>query len=373
MPWVALDLGSSNSVAAVLRDETPEVVPLRGQARCIPSVVAVDERGRFLVGRDARAQLLARPQDTIFAMKMILGRRPSAAFQHFLDNAPFRVKLGSAGAVAILGGQALPVLDAAAMVLKEVRGQAQDNLGWEIHDVTLPVPDYFTEEQRAALEEAARRAGARRATTVDESEALVPLVERTTPGARRVFLFGLGGGVLGATLLERFSSRLEVAATNGEDLGGADFDRRLAAHLHERFLEQSGLASYSDPVGRQRILEAAEAAKVRLDEVEEVPVQVPFLTFGADSAPVGLDVVLTRSEMARQTRDLLERCAAVAGSVLRASRVEPDDVDAVFVYGRQARSPLVLDALEAAFGRRPQRLPEAAAARGAVLLAEGAA
>ena len=144
----------------------------------------------------------------------------------------------------------------------------------------------------------------------------------------------------------------------------------MAAHLHEVFLRQSGLQTYGDPIGRQRLLEAAEAAKIRLDDEEETRVQVPFLTAGADAMPLGLDTTLSRAQLDRLTRELVERCAAVAGSVLRASRLEPEEMDAVFVYGRQARAPAVVEAITRVFGQTPRRLPEAAAARGAVLLVQ---
>lgn len=369
----ALDLGTTNAVAAALDQGRPRVVPLRGGGRAIPAAVALDGRGRWLVGRDARAQLLSRPRETVVGMKTFLGRSVrSTAFRRLAGAASFRIVEGPDGPCADLGDARLSLVDAAGLVLGDLRGQAQDTLGREILHAVVPVPDYFTEDQRGALCEAGRRSGLSEVRVVEESECLTRLVEAAGRGRelRNVFLYGLGGGVFDATLLERTSGgRYEVVASTGEDLGGALFDLRIAQHLHGVLLATHGLSAYDDPVGLQRILEAAEAAKVRLDVEDVAPVHVPFLAAGEGGTPLDLACELGRADLVRLTGDLVRRTFAVCGSVLRAGRVAPEDLDAVFLYGRPVHAREIHAAATRFFGRTPVRLPEDAVALGAAVLA----
>ncbi len=377
MRGVALDLGTTNAVAATLDGAKPRSVPLRGGAVTLPAAVAVDARGRWLVGRDARAQLVSRPADTVVGMKGLLGRDlKSTGVRQFTDGLAYKVLASDDGLCAEVGGARVSMVDAAAMVLRDLKGQAQDNLGAEITEAILPVPDYYTAAQREALTEAARRAGLKDVQTADESDCLTRLVDAAGRGRalKTVFLYGLGGGIFDATVLERNrKGHYEVVASTGEDLGGGLFDRRIAGHLHEAFLRQHQMGSFSDPVGCQRILEAAEAAKVRLDVEDVAPVQVPFLTLGDGGAPLDLAVSLDRRTLVRLTGDLVRHTLAVARSVLRAARVEPEEIDAVLLYGRPVRAREIQAATARFFGKTPMRLPDDASALGAALLAgEGA-
>lgn len=374
MKGVALDLGTTNAVAAMVEDGMPRAVPLRGKAQTLPSVVAVDERGRWLVGRDARAQLYARPADTIVGMKALVGRSmESTGFQQLLDGLDYKVVRGPDGPAAQVGGAKVSLVDAAAMVLRDLKGQAQDNIGRQITKALIPVPDYFTDAQREAIIEAGKRSGLETVDVADESECLTRLVQAAgrEREMRQVFLYGLGGGVFDATVLERTpSGTYEVVASTGEDLGGSQFDRRIASHLHDAFVRQHALGTFSDPVGRQRILEAAEAAKIRLDDTDTSPVHVPFLAADpGEGTPLDLELTLDRAALIRLTGDLVKRTLAVARSVLRAARVEPEEIDAVLLYGRPVRAREIHAATSRFFDQSPVRLPDDAPALGASLLA----
>ncbi len=374
MTAIALDLGSSNTVAAVLNAGRPSLVPLKGGARAIPSAVALDERGRWLVGRDAKAQLLSRPAQTVVGMKSLMGRdAESTAFKLEVGQLGYRVGDGSDGPAAVLGDRNVSLLDAAGMVLNEVRAQAQDSLGRPIDKAVLPVPEYFTEEQRAAFAEAAHRGGIRKAWIVDETDALVSLLGSRRGGAREektVFLYGLGGGFFDAAVLDRAEKGgYEIVAASGEDLGGIKLDRRLAGHLRDVFAREHGLGAYSDPIGLQRLLKAAEAAKIRLDDDDVAPVSLPFLGVGNGGTPLDLACELRREDLVRLTGDLVRQTIAVCRSVLRTARLEPSEVDAVYLYGRSTRAREVLAATSRFFGRVPARLPYDASALGASIMA----
>lgn len=367
---VALDLGTSNVVLAALHNGRPKVLTLRNRATSMPAAVAVDERGRWVVGREAKSQLLSRPKDTVMGMKTLMGRPTrSTGFRNAAAAMPFTIAETDGVACAQVGGVSLPLVDAAAAVIREARGQAQDNLGQEISRAIVPVPDYFTDAQRDAFRSATQRAGIPTVRIVDQSEALTSLVEKNNLAehAKIVFLFGLGGGVFDATLLERLGGEYEVMATTGEDLGGVHIDREIARHLHSRFLRAQGMQTFSDPVGLQRILEAAEAVKIRMDTEDDALVSIPFLC-ESKGEPVALDDTLDRRDLERASEVLLQRCIAVCSSVMRVAGVSAEQIDAVFLHGRPCASREIQLTTARFFQQSPVVLPEGEVALGAAMM-----
>ena len=376
MSVVALDLGTSNAVAAVLDGGRPTVVPLLGGALGIPSVVAIDERGRWLVGRDAKAQLLSKPDQTIVAMKTFLGRdADSAAFRVEADELGYGLGPGPNGPMATICGEEISLIEASGLLLRELRGQAQDSLGKVLDGAVLPVPAYFTDEQRQAFADAAYLAGLEKVSVVDETKALSSLLSarRSTPSReeeKTVFLYGLGGGVFDAALLEREErGGLEIVATSGEDLGGSRLDRRIAKHLKTAFWQRYGEEAAITDIGRQRLLEAAEAAKIHLDDEDEAFVSLPCLSNGSDGGPLDLESSLAREDLIRLTGDLILQTVEISRSVLRAAGLDASEIDGVYLYGRAAKSREVQAAIARTFGKPAVRLPDDATALGAAVMA----
>ncbi|MDF1563364.1 MAG: Hsp70 family protein [Deltaproteobacteria bacterium] len=371
---VALDLGTTNTSAAVVWKERSRLVPVRNRATSIPTAVAVDPQGRWLVGREARAQLISRPADTVVGLKTFLGRdHTSTAFRQAQQAVPYEILDAGGKVSARVGGSVVGLVEIAAMVLHETKDQVQNTLGQKLDAAIMPVPDYFTQSQRDAFALSARTAGFKDTRVVDESAAVTALVECAGRGrdTRLVFLYGLGGGAFTATVLERTSGgHYEIVASTGEDLGGQLFDREIARHLYHRFLQSRGIPALEDPVGLQRILDAAEGAKLALDAAEQTAVSVPYLLADANGQPIDLVDQLGRPELIDLSGDLVRRTLKISESALRAAGVVRSQIDAVYLYGRPCGAQEVAAATFRFFEQTPIRLPVGAPALGAAILAK---
>ncbi len=349
---VALDLGTSNTSAAVVWRDRARLVPVRNRATSIPTVVAVDPQGRWIVGREARAQLLSRPTDTVVGLKTFMGRdHTSTAFRQAQQAIHYEILEVGGKVSAKVGGFTVGLNEIAAMVLHETRDQVQSTLGQKLEAAVMPVPDYFTQSQRDAFSEAAAHAGMK--------------------DTRMVVLYGLGGGSFTATVLERTGSgHYETVASAGEDLGGLLFDREVARLLYGRFLQARGIVSLDDAVGLQRILDAAEGAKIALDNADVTAVSVPYLLMDQAGQPVDLSDQLVREELIEITGNLVRRTLRLAHSALRAAGIKRNQIDACYLYGRACSGREIHAATSRFFEQVPIRLPEGAPALGAAILAQ---
>jgi molecular chaperone DnaK len=372
-PIVGIDLGATNSRAAVFAGGAVHHFALEGSSTALPSVVAFDERGRILLGSRAKAQILIEPGSAIFGAKRLLGRRASSPralemAAHF----PYDVAADASGDAAIrVRGELLSPQKVAAHLLAEIRSRASEAMGQPVERAILGVPAYFNDRQRRAARVAGELAGLAVERVLSEPLAVgIAFGRGRSLPRKRLFVYDLGGGTFDASVLEATGDDFDVLATGGDSfLGGLDFDERLAQWLERRFCEEQGIALGEDPLARQRILGAAESAKIALSSQDQVRVLVPCLA-SRGSAPVDLDLTVDRARLDELIRDLVERTLGVCRAVLEARSLSPEGIDEVLAVGGQSLSPQVRRSLEGALGRpaRADLDPTGAVAAGAALL-----
>ncbi|MBI3184582.1 MAG: TIGR02266 family protein [Myxococcales bacterium] len=373
---LGIDMGTTNSRVAVFQEGRPVLVPLGKDGRTfgIPSVVALDEKGRFVVGGRAKAQLLADPVNTVFGAKRLLGRRArSRKVQELAMRFPYRIVADPEGDTGVeLRDRTYGICELCALLLKELKEAAQEVLGQQLARAVLCVPAYFNDHQRGAMLEAGRIAGLEVERILNEPSAVALAFGYGRGLARkRILVYDLGGGTFDASVLELTGDDLEVVTTGGENfLGGLDFDTRVAEQL-SLCLSQAERAKIQESlIAAQRIRDAAEQAKIALSELETTTVHLPFAAARDDGSPVDLHTELTRGTLEEVTLDLVERTVEVTEAVLEAGGLPPSALDEVLLVGGQSRAPLVRKRVEE-YLKRPIRFDvdaHAAVALGAAIL-----
>ena len=370
---VGIDLGTTNSCAAVVRNGKPYVIPSREGYNTVPSIVALNARHTIVVGHLAKAQRLSNPRDTVYGAKRLVGRPfDSKPVQQIREAFAYDVVSGEDGMAAVeLAGHRLSLEQISALVLKEVKEVAQNHLREEVNRAVITVPAYYNERQREAVRRAGALAGLHVERIVNEPTAAALAYAYGRSVRQRVLVYDLGGGTFDASVLELQDNVYEVISTGGDTfLGGVDFDNRIVSRLLELYDAQAGCAFDGDRVALSRLVDAAERAKCALSERQEFRIQLPFLAMKA-GAPVALDVTLSRGDVAALVEPLVDRTIAVCRDVLEAKGLRPPDLDEVILVGGQSRMPLVHEKVKAFFGRAPSRAvhPDEAVAIGAALLA----
>ena len=371
---IGIDLGTTNSCAAVVKDGRPYVIPSREGYNTVPSIVAVNARNSVVVGHLARAQLLVNPRATVHGAKRLIGRPfDSALVQELREKSGYEIVAGEDGQAAVrLGTRTLSLEQVSALVLREVKEVAQNHLGEEVNRAVITVPAYYNERQRQAVRHAGALAGLQVERILNEPTAAALAYAYGRHLVQRVLVYDLGGGTFDASVLELQDNVYEVVSTGGDAfLGGVDFDARITGLLLERYRQQTGQPFAGDRVALSRLADAAERAKCALSERAEFPVQLPFLAL-QDGQPVTLDLLLRRAEIAALVEPLVDRTIEVCREVLAAKGLEPRDLDEVILVGGQSRMPLVHEKVAAFLGRAPSCAvhPDEAVAVGAALLAQ---
>jgi len=370
---VGIDLGTTNSCAAVVRNGKPYVIPSREGYNTVPSIVALNARQKIVVGHLAKAQLLSNPRDTVYGAKRLVGRPfDSKPVQQIREAFAYDVVAGEDGMAAVeLAGHRLSLEQISALVLKEVKEVAQNHLGEQVNRAVITVPAYYNERQREAVRRAGVLAGLHVERIVNEPTAAALAYAYGRSVRQRVLVYDLGGGTFDASVLELQDNVYEVISTGGDTfLGGVDFDNRIVSRLLELYDAQVGCAFDGDRVALSRLVDAAERAKCALSERQEFRIQLPFLAM-KEGAPVALDVTLSRAEIVKLVEPLVDRTIAVCRDVLEAKGLRPRDLDEVILVGGQSRMPLVHEKVKTFVGRAPSRAvhPDEAVAIGAALLA----
>jgi molecular chaperone DnaK len=370
---IGIDLGTTNSCAAVVKDGRPYVIPSREGYNTVPSIVALNSRGRIVVGHLAKAQLLTNPRQTVWGAKRLVGRAfDSGVVQEIRSKFAYEIVCGPEGLAAVrLGPETLSLEQVSALVLREVKEVAQNHLGEEVNRAVITVPAYYNERQRAAVRQAGALAGLQVERILNEPTSAAVAYAFGRHVNQRVLVYDLGGGTFDASVLELNDNVFEVVSTGGDTfLGGVDFDARIVARLLASWQERTGGPFSGDRVALSRLVDAAERAKCALSERTEFPIQLPFLAL-QDGQPISLDTVLSREEIVELVEPLVDRTIQVCRDVLAAKGLEPKDVDEVLLVGGQSRMPLVHEKVAAFFGRPPSRAvhPDEAVAVGAALLA----
>ena len=352
---IGIDLGTTNSCAAVVDVTKPVVIPNREGARTTSSIVAFTGGGERLVGQIARRQSMTNPGNTVYAVKRLIGRRyASEEVKRARELVPYDiVEADNGDAYVEIQGRQYSPQEIAALVLREIKEFAEVFLGEEVTQAIITVPAYFDDSQRQATKDAGTIAGLEVLRIINEPTAasLAYGIGRDTH--ETIAVYDLGGGTFDISILEIGEGLFEVKSTAGDTfLGGEDFDQRVMEFLLKQFEADTGIDLSGDTMAMQRIKEAAEAAKCELSTSDVTEVSLPFIA--ADHAgPKHLQVRLTRSQLEELVRELVEGTLGPCKNALEAARMEPGNIDQVILVGGQTRMPLVIDTVAKFFGRDP--------------------
>jgi molecular chaperone DnaK len=372
-PMIGIDLGTTNSAAAVVKDGKPIVIPSREGYNTIPSIVALNDKGKLIVGHPAKGQLLINPRNTVYGAKRLVGRQfSSSVVTDLLGRFPYQIVEGGRGEAAVrLNDRQFSLQEISALVLTEVKEIAQAWLSAEINRAVITVPAYYNDNQRHAVREAGELAGLRVERILNEPTAAALAFGHGRKLEQRVLVYDLGGGTFDASVLELHGNVYEVVSTGGDTfLGGVDFDKVIVDHLLSTFKDKNGIDFPGDRVALQRVTDAAERAKIALSEQLEYRVKVPFVALVGEK-PYDLETVISRSELVLLTGHLVDRTLKVCEEVLSARGLKVEDISEVLLVGGQSRMPLVRERIRSFFGKEPSKAvhPDEAVALGAALLA----
>jgi molecular chaperone DnaK len=372
-PVIGIDLGTTNSCAGYVRNGKPEVLRSREGHNTVPSILALNARGKMIVGHPAKGQMLTNPRQTVYGAKRLVGRAyDSPIVQHIKDRFHYEVAPGENGEAAVkLGNRVFSLQQISALILRDVKEVAQNQLGQPVSRAVITVPAYYNDNQRQAVREAGQLAGLYVDRILNEPTAAALAYGYGRKLTQRILVYDLGGGTFDASVLELHDTVYEVISTGGDTfLGGIDFDNAIVEYLLEEFHQQTGKPFQGDRVAMQRIHDAAERAKCALSERSDMRVHVAFATM-IDDMPYDLDVTLTRKKLIELTEKLVDRTLEVCDEVLKAKNLTTADIQEVVLVGGQSRFPLVHEKITKFFGKPPTKNvhPDEAVALGAALLA----
>lgn len=354
---IGIDLGTTNSVVAVMEGGDPSVVTNSEGGRLTPSVVAYAKGGQRLVGQLARRQAVMNPKNTIYSAKRFIGRRLDEVAGE-AGSVTFDVVEGDAGQALISipeTGREVAPEEIAAVVLQKLKADAEKYLGEEVTDAVITVPAYFNDAQRQATRNAGEVAGLNVRRIINEPTAAALAYGLERKGAETILVWDLGGGTFDVTILEVGDGVFEVKATNGDThLGGDDYDRRIVDHVADGFLGSDGIDLRQDSQALQRLIEASEKAKQELSSVPQAQISLPFIT-ADQTGPKHLDVVITRAEFENLTQDLTQRCVEPFKQALSDAGIEASAINEVVMVGGSTRMPAIQELVRNLSGRDPSQ------------------
>jgi molecular chaperone DnaK len=372
---IGIDLGTTNSVVAVMEGGTAKVIPSAEGPNTVPSVVAIKKDGERVVGIPAKRQAVTNPENTIFSVKRFIGRKFSdPETQEDKARVPYKIEKGRNDLVeVVMNGKKYTPQEISAYVIQKLKADAEAYLGQTVTEAVITVPAYFNDAQRQATKDAGKIAGLDVKRIINEPTAAALAYGADRAKNEKVVVYDLGGGTFDVTVLELGThdgeSSFEVLSTHGDThLGGDDFDKLLMDHILAEFKSQEGidLSKQSDAI--QRIKEAAEKAKIELSSATETEINLPFITADT-SGPKHLVMKITRAKFEQITEDLIKRSIEPVKKALKDAKLEPKDIDEVILVGGQTRMPKVVDAVREYFGKEPNRSvnPDEAVALGAAI------
>ena len=375
---IGIDLGTTNSCVAVLEGGDSRVIENAEGDRTTPSIVAYTEDGEILVGQSAKRQAVTNPENTLFAVKRLIGRRfDDSIVQKDIDMVPYRiVKADNGDAWVEARGEKMAPPQISAEVLKKMKKTAEDYLGEAVTEAVITVPAYFDDSQRQATKDAGRIAGleVRRIINEPTAAALAYGMDKKR-GDSKIAVYDLGGGTFDVSIIEIAEvdgeHQFEVLATNGDTfLGGEDFDLLLIDYLADEFQKENSMDLRSDPLAKQRLKEAAEKAKIELSSSQQTEVNLPYIT-ADNTGPKHLVTKITRAKLESLVEALIDRTIGPCQTALQDAGLKISDIDDVILVGGQTRMPLVQQKVQAFFNREPRRdvNPDEAVAMGAAIQA----
>ncbi|HHS98338.1 MAG TPA: molecular chaperone DnaK, partial [Chloroflexi bacterium] len=355
---IGIDLGTTNSVCAVMMGGEPVVIPSAEGGRLFPSVVAVNPKtGERLVGQVAKRQAIVNPENTIFSIKRFMGRKfDDPEVQRALQIVPYKVTAAPNGDVRVwMGGKEYSPPEISAMILQKIKADAEAYLGEEVTQAVITVPAYFNDSQRQATKDAGRIAGLEVLRIINEPTASSLAYGLGENRDEIIAVYDLGGGTFDISILDVGDGVFEVKSTSGDTfLGGDDFDRRIIDYLADEFEKEYGVDLRKDRQALQRLKEAAEKAKIELSSMLETEINLPFITAGP-SGPLHLQMRLTRAKLEQLTEDLILRTIEPCKQALEDAGLKPSDIDQVILVGGQTRMPAIQQIVAEFFGREPHK------------------
>ena len=374
---IGIDLGTTNSCVSVMEGNTTRVIENSEGTRTTPSVIAYQEDGEILVGAPAKRQAVTNPQNTIYAVKRLIGRKfNEKEVQKDIDLMPYKIaKADNGDAWVEIRGEKLAPPQVSAEILRKMKQTAEDYLGEEVTEAVITVPAYFNDAQRQATKDAGRIAGldVKRIINEPTAAALAFGLDKQAKGDRKIAVYDLGGGTFDVSIIEIADvdgeKQFEVLSTNGDTfLGGEDFDQRIIDFIIEEFKKDQGVDLSKDVLALQRLKEAAEKAKIELSNGAQTDINLPYITADA-SGPKHLNIKMTRAKLESLVDELIERTIAPCRTAMKDAGLSVGDINDVILVGGMSRMPKVQEKVKAYFGKEPRRdvNPDEAVAVGAAI------
>ncbi len=354
---IGIDLGTTNSCVAVMEGSESKVITNPEGGRTTPSIVAVSDSGERLVGQIAKRQAITNPENTVFAVKRLIGRKyASKEVQDDKKILPYKIEQAENGDVRInLRGKSNSPAEISSYILANIKHTAEEYLGEKVTDVVITVPAYFNDSQRQATKDAGKIAGLNVLRIINEPTAAALAYGLDKKKEEKIAVFDLGGGTFDISILEIGEGVFEVKSTNGDThLGGEDFDLRLINYLSSEFKKDQGIDIRNDKMALQRLKEASEKAKMELSTSMETDVNLPFITADA-SGPKHLNIKITRAKLEGLISDLLDNLEKPCRTALKDAGLTPDDIDEVILVGGMTRMPAVQERVKNIFGKEPHK------------------
>jgi len=372
---IGIDLGTTNSAAAVMRGGKVEVIPSAEGGRTVPSIVAVNKNKERLVGQIAKRQAVTNPDNTIFSVKRLIGRKfTDAEVQKDLKTMPYKIKKANGGVAVEMGGKDYTPQEISAFILQKIKADAEKYLGEPVTEAVITVPAYFDDSQRQATKDAGQIAGLEVKRIINEPTAATLAYGLGKDKNEKVAVYDLGGGTYDISILEIGGSEagesvFEVKATNGDThLGGDDFDQRIINWIIDEFKKEQGIDLAQDKLALQRLKEAGEKAKQELSSSTETEINIPFVT-ADESGPKHLIMKLTRAKLEQLVSDLIQSTIPPMEKALSDSGFKKSDINEVILVGGMTRMPAVQKVIKDFFGKEPNQSvdPDEAVAIGAAI------
>ncbi|HBA66846.1 MAG: molecular chaperone DnaK [Gammaproteobacteria bacterium HGW-Gammaproteobacteria-10] len=375
---IGIDLGTTNSCVAVLENGTARVIENSEGARTTPSVIAFTKDDEVLVGQSAKRQAVTNPENTLFAIKRLIGRRfKDDVVQKDIKMVPYKIVPADNGDAWVeCHGKRMAAPEVSARVLMKLKKDAEAYLGEEVKEAVITVPAYFNDSQRQATKDAGRIAGLDVKRIINEPTAAALAFGMDKPkGDMKIAVYDLGGGTFDISIIEiaeiEGEHQFEVLSTNGDTfLGGEDFDLRIIDFLADEFKRDNGIDLHNDPLALQRLKEAAEKAKIELSSSQQTDINLPYVTADA-TGPKHLNVKLTRAKLESLVDDLIDKTKGPCLMALKDAGLSASDIDDVILVGGQTRMPRVQEFVKSIFGKEPRKdvNPDEAVALGAAIQA----
>jgi molecular chaperone DnaK len=352
---IGIDLGTTNSVVAIMEGKEVKVIQNEEGGRLTPSVVGYDDKGQVLVGQIAKRQAITNPENTIYSIKRFMGRRLEEVQQE-IKLVPYKIERNSNGdAVVNIRNKQVTPPEISAKVLGKLKKAAEDYLGESVTEAVITVPAYFNDSQRQATKDAGRIAGLEVKRIINEPTAAALAYGMDKKKDQTIAVYDFGGGTFDISILEVGDNVVEVKSTNGDThLGGDNIDQRIIEYLIDEFRKDTGIDLSRDKMVLQRLKDAAEKAKIELSNLMETEINLPFLTADA-SGPKHLNMKLTRAKLEQMMEDIVNRSVEPCRQALADAKMSPSDIDEVVLVGGSIRIPMVQELVKKFFGKEPHK------------------